>query len=132
MIDVTINFNPQSEWRCQQAVPDLDVGQEKSNLSENLMIKYIFSPLIVIIGLAILFLQSYWVRQNISNDFTHTEYGVPAYVIVEEDGARSETTVQAENLFIYFVIAMSFGFLAGRLWPRKCNQNGQQAAPLNP
>ena len=25
MIDVTTTFNPQSEWRCLQAVPDLDV-----------------------------------------------------------------------------------------------------------
>jgi hypothetical protein len=91
------------------------------------MNKYIFSPLIIIIGLAILFLQSYWVRQKDIDDFTHKEYGVPAYVIVVGDRLRPETTVQAEKLFIYFGIAMSFGFLAGRLWPRKCNHRGQQA-----
>jgi len=89
------------------------------------MRKYFLSLILTIIGLAIPVLQSYWVRQTISDKYTHSEFGIPSYVGVIKDGDRSETSVHQETLFIYFAIVMSFGFLAGRLWPRKCNHSGQ-------
>lgn len=95
------------------------------------MENYILSLSLIIIGYAILFLESYWVRQNISLDSNYKEYGVPAYVSIQQNRDGSETSVHQENLFIYFAIATAFGFLAGITWLRRYKQDGQQGASPN-
>ena len=109
-----------------------DVGHELGNQPVNQMRKRILSLTFILIGLAIPVLQSYWVRQIITLDSAHKDFGIPAYVSVKEDRARSETTVHQESLFIHFAIVISFGFLAGRVWPRGCKHNGQQGVTHQP
>jgi hypothetical protein len=119
------------------------LAKKQTNHPLILMRRYILCVILIFAGIAIPVLQSYWGRIEISSDFhhdantmcnrivthEHREYGIPSYVSVIKDRVGSDTTVHEENLFIYFVIAISFGFLAGRLWPRDSKNNGQQAMP---
>lgn len=117
-------------------------------LNEHILVKmrrYVLCVTLIFAGIAMPALLSYWVRQEISMDCDHDanticnrsvahefkNYGMPSFVSVIKDRSGADTSVHQENLLIYFVTSISFGFLAGRLWPRDRKRCCQQDAPSN-